>query len=563
MHYTFIDFLALLGSLGFFLFGMKSMSEALQKVAGDKLRAILGAMTSSRLKGIFTGFMITALVQSSTATTVMLVSFVNAGLINLIQAIGVVMGANIGTTVTAWLISLLGFKFSISVISLPLIGISFPFLFSQYKKRKSVAELVIGFAMVFLGLDFLQESLPNIEEHPEILRFLSSYTDMGIWSVLLFLGIGTILTFIIQSSSATMALTLVMCHNGWISFDMAAAMVLGENIGTTITANIAASVANVSARRTARAHLIFNLTGVIWVLMIFNPFLGGIDDFLIRAGLVSPFVSAQGIPVALSVFHTVFNVLNVILLLGFAPMIAKVVIRLVPLKTEDEEEFRLKYINTGILSTAELSLFQAKKEISLYARRARKMTDYTRSLFNSIKETDVEFYFAKVEKYEEISDRMEVEIATYLTKVSGGHLSPHGSQRLQTMLKLIDNIESIADSCQNSARAIYRQKQKNIVFTQALRDNVNKMFDLVEKALEIMIDNLDEDYHNVKVDSAIEMEYKINKFRNKLKKEHIKKLKEKDYKYDAGVIYNDIVSHCERMGDHIVNVTESIIERFE
>ncbi len=563
MHYTFIDFLALLGSLGFFLFGMKSMSEALQKVAGDKLRAILGAMTSSRLKGIFTGFMITALVQSSTATTVMLVSFVNAGLINLIQAIGVVMGANIGTTVTAWLISLLGFKFSISVISLPLIGISFPFLFSQYKKRKSVAELVIGFAMVFLGLDFLQESLPNIEEHPEILRFLSSYTDMGIWSVLLFLGIGTILTFIIQSSSATMALTLVMCHNGWISFDMAAAMVLGENIGTTITANIAASVANVSARRTARAHLIFNLTGVIWVLMIFNPFLGGIDDFLIRAGLVSPFVSAQGIPVALSVFHTVFNVLNVILLLGFAPMIAKVVIRLVPLKTEDEEEFRLKYINTGILSTAELSLFQAKKEISLYARRARKMTDYTRSLFNSIKESDVEFYFAKVEKYEEISDRMEVEIATYLTKVSGGHLSPHGSQRLQTMLKLIDNIESIADSCQNSARAIYRQKQKNIVFTQALRDNVNKMFDLVEKALEIMIDNLDEDYHNVKVDSAIEMEYKINKFRNKLKKEHIKKLKEKDYKYDAGVIYNDIVSHCERMGDHIVNVTESIIERFE
>jgi phosphate:Na+ symporter len=563
MQYTFIDFLALLGSLGFFLYGMKLMSESLQKVAGDKLRNILAAMTSNRIKGVFTGFMITALVQSSTATTVMLVSFVNAGLINLIQAIGVVMGANIGTTVTAWLISLLGFKFSISYISLPIIGLSFPFLFSKSKKKRSIAELMIGFAMVFLGLEFLKESLPNIHEHPEILAFLSAYTDLGIWSILIFLGIGTLLTFVIQSSSATMALTLVMTNNGWISYDMAAAMVLGENIGTTITANIAASIANVSAKRTARAHLVFNLIGVIWVLLIFKFFLGSIDRVLTGAGLASPFVAAQGIPVALSVFHTAFNVLNTLLLIGFAPLIAKFVSQLVPRKVEDEEEFRLKYINTGILSTSELALFQAKKEISVYARRCKKMMDYTRTLFNSQKEADIEYYFSKVEKYEEISDRMEEEIAIYLTQVSSGHLSPTGSQRVQTMLKLIDNIESISDSCHNVAKAIYRQKQKNIIFPPSLRDNVNKMLDLVERAHDIMIDNLDEDYHNVKVDAAIDMEFRINRYRDKLKKEHIKKIKEKEYKYDAGVIYNDIISHCERMGDHIVNVTESIIERFE
>ncbi len=563
MDYSFIDFLTLVGSLGFFLFGMKSMSEALQKVAGHKLRSILSAMTSNRIKGIFTGFLITTLIQSSTATTVMLVSFVNAGLINLLQAIGVIMGANIGTTVTAWLISILGFKVNISVISLPLIGLSFPFMFSNSKKRKSFAELAIGFAMVFLGLEFLKNSVPDISEYPQMLEYLAGFTGGGFGSVLLFIMIGALITFIVQSSSATMALTLVMCNNGWISFDLAAAMVLGENIGTTITANMAAIGANISARRTALAHLIFNLVGVFWMLLLFRIFIGQIDSFMIRSAGVSPFVSFAAIPIALSVFHSSFNIINTGILMGFAPQIERMVNRLIPQKEEEDEEFRLVYINTGILSTSELSLFQAKKEIAIYGRRTKKMFGYTRNLFNSTKSGDIEYYYKKVGKYEDISDRMEVEIATYLTKISSGQLSKHGASRVQTMLKLIDNIESVGDSCWNVARAVYRKKDNKVLFTEKQRENINEMFDLVEKALDIMLDNLNGEYSEVTVENAEQMEISINRFRDKLRQQHLTDVKNKEYKYESGVIYNDIISHCERMGDYIINVSESIVEKFE
>ncbi len=563
MEYTFIDFLTLAGSLGFFLYGMKSMSEALQKVAGHKLRAILSAMTSNRIKGVFTGFLITTLIQSSTATTVMLVSFVNAGLINLIQSIGVIMGANIGTTVTAWLISILGFKVNISVISLPLIGLSFPFMFSNSRKRKSLAELAIGFAMVFLGLEFLKNSVPDISEYPEMLEYLAGFTGGGFGSVLLFIMIGTLITFVVQSSSATMALTLVMCNNGWISFDLAAAMVLGENIGTTITANMAAIGANISARRTALAHLIFNLAGVFWMLLLFRLFIDQIDLFMIKTSGVSPFVSFAAIPIALSVFHTSFNLINTGLLIGLAPQISGLVTRLVPQKEEEDEEFRLVYINTGILSTSELSLFQAKKEIAVYGRRTKKMFRYTRELFNSPKSGDIEFYYKKVEKYEDISDRMEVEIATYLTKIASGQLSKHGASRVQTMLKLIDNIESVGDSCWNVARAVYRKKDNKVLFTDKQRKNINEMFDLVEKALDIMLDNLNGEYSQVDVEPAVQMEISINRFRDLLREQHLQDVKNKEYKYESGVIYNDIISHCERMGDYIINVSESIVEKFE
>jgi phosphate:Na+ symporter len=312
MKYGIIDFLTLVGSLGFFLYGMKIMSESLQRVAGDKMRSILAKMTSNPVKGVLTGLLITAIIQSSSATTVMVVSFVNAGLLSLIESIGVIMGANIGTTVTAWLISLLGFKVNISIISLPLIGVGFPLLFSNNNKRKSWGEFIIGFAMIFLGLDFLKNSVPDIKSHPEILAFLGNYTNHGVWTHLLFLTIGTVLTMIIQSSSATMALTLVMCNNGWISFDVAAAMVLGENIGTTITANLAASIANVSAKRAARAHFLFNLMGVVWVSLFFPFFLNLIAKFIVNSGGSSPYSDPHAIPVALSIFHTGFNIIEYI-----------------------------------------------------------------------------------------------------------------------------------------------------------------------------------------------------------------------------------------------------------
>ena len=462
MNYTFLDFLTLLGSLGFFLFGMKLMSEALQKVAGGKMRNILARMTSNPVKGVFTGLFITAVIQSSSATTVMMVSFVNAGLLSLTESIGVIMGANIGTTVTAWLISLLGFKVNISVISLPLIGLGFPLLFSKVSKRKSWGEFIIGFAMVFLGLTYLKGAVPDIKNNPEILAFLSDYTSQGVFSHLLFLAIGTILTMIIQSSSATMALTLVMCNNGWISFDIAAAMVLGENIGTAVTANLAAAIANVSAKRAARAHLIFNILGVLWVSLIFSQFLSAINWFVVKIGVTSPYESAHAIPVALSIFHTTFNITNVLIFIWFTKFIEFIVTKMVPMR-DDNEEFRLQYINTGLLSTAELSIHQAKREIIVFAGRVEKMYNHVEEMFAETNDKKFFKHNDKVEKFEGICDRMEEEIAEYLTKVSEGELSIIASKRIKAMLNVISDMESIGDSCNNLARTLMRKKDKKLL----------------------------------------------------------------------------------------------------
>ena len=560
MNYGLLDFLTLVGSLGLFLFGMKMMSESLQKVAGDKMRNILAAMTSNRFKGILTGMLVTMVVQSSSATTVMVVSFVNAGLLNLVQSIGVIMGANIGTTFTAWLISLLGFKFQISALALPLIGLSFPLLFSKNKRRQSWGELVIGFSLLFMGLDFLKESVPNIGENPEILSFLSSYTNLGMGSVAIFIVIGTLLTVVIQSSSATMALTLVMCNQGWISYELAAAMVLGENIGTTITANIAAAVANVSAKRAARAHLIFNIFGVIWMFFIFKWYIGTIASTLIDMGAIDPFQNPEGVPIALSVFHSSFNLINTFLLVWFTPQIVKVVTKLIPTKEMEEEEFRLKHIGIGIMSTAELSLLQAKKEIVIYSKRTTKMFGFVRELFKETNDKNFQQTFERIAKYEDISDRVEVEIATYLNKVSSHDLSEESSKRLQAMFKIISDIESISDCNYNLARTFRRKKEANIWFNQEVRDNLNKMFDLVEESLQIMNANLEVGYTGINLGPAYEIEERINQYRNGLKEEHIKNVEGNKYKYQAGVIYNDLFSEAEKLADYAINVSEDVAE---
>ena len=560
MNYGLLDFLTLVGSLGLFLFGMKMMSESLQKVAGDKMRNILAAMTSNRFKGILTGMLVTMVVQSSSATTVMVVSFVNAGLLNLVQSIGVIMGANIGTTFTAWLISLLGFKFQISALALPLIGLSFPLLFSKNKKRQSWGELVIGFSLLFMGLDFLKSSVPNIGENPEILSFLSSYSNLGMGSVAIFIVIGTLLTVVIQSSSATMALTLVMCNQGWISYELAAAMVLGENIGTTITANIAAAVANVSAKRAARAHLIFNIFGVFWMFFIFKWYIGTIASTLIDMGAINPFENPEGVPIALSIFHSSFNLINTFLLVWITPLIVKVVTKLIPTKEMEEEEFRLKHIGIGIMSTAELSLLQAKKEIIIYSKRTTKMFGFVRELFKETNDKNFQQIFERIAKYEDISDRVEVEIATYLNKVSSHDLSEESSKRLQAMFKIISDIESISDCNYNLARTFRRKKEANIWFNQEVRDNLNKMFDLVEESLQIMNANLEVGYTGINLGPAYEIEERINQYRNVLKEEHIKNVEGNKYKYQAGVIYNDLFSEAEKLADYAINVSEDVAE---
>ena len=556
--------LTLLGSLGLFLYGMTLMSEALQKVAGDKLRNILAAMTSNSLSRILTGLFITAVIQSSSATTVMVVSFVNAGLLSLVQSIGVIMGANIGTTFTAWLISLLGFKADIAILAIPLIGFGFAFMMCKAKKKKSIGELIIGFSLLFLGLSFLKDSVPDLQNSPEVLAFLQQWTGYGFGSVLMFVGIGTILTIVLQSSSATMALTLVMCNNGWIPFEMGAAMVLGENIGTTITANIAASVANVSARRAAMAHSVFNVFGVIWVLILFHPFLLVVSKIITAMGLDNPLVagaSSNSVLYGISMVHTLFNVCNALILVWFTNQIAQFVTKIVKNRNDEGEVFRLQYIQGGVLNTAELSLNQAKEEIVHYADICRRQYEYAKSAIN---ETDAEKFdalYKKLEHYEQVTDRIELEIAKFLDAVKDGVISDESARRIQAMYKIISELESIGDSGFNIARILQRRNIHNMKFDEPMIKKLNYMIDLLNRGFEAMIFNLTKGYTQINdIANAQDIEQDINEYRNNLKEEHLLNLENKTYNYLTGVYYMDRVNECEHVGDFMINISEAIME---
>jgi len=555
MEYSFYDFLKLIGSLGLFLYGMKIMSEGLQKVAGDRLRSILTAMTTNRVTGVLTGVLITALIQSSSATTVMVVSFVNAGLLTLAESISVIMGANIGTTVTAWIISIFGFKVDMAAFALPLLAIALPLIFSGKSNRKSIGEFIFGFSFLFMGLSYLKANAPDLNANPEMLAFVQNYTDMGFFSILLFLFIGTILTMIVQASAATMAITLIMCANGWISLELGAALVLGENIGTTITANLAALTANTQAKRAALAHFVFNVFGVIWVLIIFHPFMQLVN------WVVDTFFQTNNPEVAisykLSAFHSIFNICNVCLLIWGVKLIERTVCALIRPKEEDEEP-RLRFITGGMLSTAELSILQACKEIHLFAERTHRMFGMVQDLLHTDKDDDFNKLFSRVEKYENISDNMELEIANYLNQVSEGRLSSESKLQIRAMLREVTEIESIGDSCYNLARTINRKRQTNQDFTEKQYEHIHFMMKLTDDALAQMIVVVEKPEHqSIDINKSFNIENEINNYRNQLKNQNILDVNNKEYDYQMGVYYMDIIAECEKLGDYVVNVVEA------
>ena len=555
MEYSFYDFLKLIGSLGLFLYGMKIMSEGLQKVAGDRLRSILTAMTTNRVTGVLTGVLITALIQSSSATTVMVVSFVNAGLLTLAESISVIMGANIGTTVTAWIISIFGFKVDMSAFALPLLAFALPLIFSNKSNRKSIGEFIFGFSFLFMGLSFLKNNAPDLNANPDMLAFVQNYTDMGFFSVLLFLFIGTILTMIVQASAATMAITLIMCANGWISLELGAALVLGENIGTTITANLAALTANSQAKRAALAHFVFNVFGVIWVLIIFHPFMEFVN--WVVDTFFHPGNSEVAISYKLSAFHSIFNICNVCLLIWGVKLIERTVCAIIRPKEEDEEP-RLRFITGGMLSTAELSILQARKEIHLFAERTHRMFGMVQDLLHTDKDDDFNKVFSRVEKYENISDNMELEIANYLNQVSEGRLSSESKFQIRAMLREVTEIESIGDSCYNLARTINRKRQTNQDFTEKQYEHIHFMMKLTNDALEQMIVVVEKpEHHSIDVNKSFNIENEINNYRNQLKNQNILDVNNKEYDYQMGVYYMDIIAECEKLGDYVVNVVEA------
>lgn len=605
MSYSLLDFLGLLGAVGLFLYGMKVMSEGLQKAAGYRLRNILSAMTRNRFTGTVTGFFITALIQSSSASTVMVVSFVNAGLMTLAQSMAVIMGANVGTTFTAWIIALFGFKVDISAFALPLIGLAVPLLFSSKSKTKSIGEFTIGFAFLFMGLDMISNYVPDLQSNPEMFAFLQKYASMGFGSVLIFTLVGLLVTMIIQSSAATFAITLIMCSKGWIDFPLACALVLGSNIGTTITPLLASMSGNVAAKRTAMGHLLFNLLGTLWVLAVFYPFVDLNSWITEEIGQGNPcdlyqYVSdlkatnpdiydrlyANSLPTndgvilhhramiaqlqvsvsfGLSIFHTVFNLINLSIMIWLTKVYVKIVELLVPAKHAGDDEFQIKFISGGILSASELNISQAEKEIHVFAERVARMLPMARDLVTK-KDGSDEFnkVYSRLEKYEEISDRMEIEIANYLNRCAEGRLSNQSKRRIAAMLSIDSEIESIADCALGVGKILLRKQQSNVDFNEEIYKNIDTMFDYVGRATDNMmklLSNLEHQQENTII-TSYNCEREINNLRNILRSNNISNINEHHYEYQSGIYYMDIISTLEKLGDYIINVVDIVKEEF-
>lgn len=562
MAFSFWDLLQLIGALGIFIYGMKIFSDGLQKVAGNKLRSILKGMTSTRFRGILTGFGTTAITQSSSTTTVMVVSFVNAGLITFLESTGVIMGANIGTTITSWIISVFGFKIQITSFAMVMIGVFFPFMFFGKERLQNLAEAMMGFGILFVGLDFIKNGVPNIQQNPELFEFLHQFTEFGFFSVVIFVIVGTLLTLFTQSSSAAMAITLVMLFQGWIDFPIAAAMVLGENIGTTVTANIAALVGNVYAKRTARFHFVFNIFGVVWMLALLYPFLNGIDMlmsyFAPGAGSVLHATSEMGranATLALSLFHSTFNVINVLLILGFVPYIVKFIKKY---QTEDEEtQTRLKYISSGMMSSPELSISQAHKELQLFARLIDKMHFSIEGLlFN--KQNKQEQFLEKIEKREGITDNIELEIAEYLTKISSYNLTVKATRRIREMHSMINDLERIADIYYQMSKTYEHMQSQGKELPEEAMQRIHGMLDLVHDAIQHVRENLKKDEESIDLDQAIAFEDAIDDYRDELQDFHYKQLENNVYSNEIGFMFLDYLNRLEKVGDHLFNVNEAI-----
>jgi phosphate:Na+ symporter len=555
-------FFKLIGSLALLMYGMKVMSESLQKMAGSQLRHVLQAMTTNRFAGMITGMFVTASIQSSTATTVMTVSFVNAGLLTLAQAISVIMGANIGTTLTAWIMSA-GFTFNITDFVYPAFLIAILLIYS--KKRKNSGDFLFGISFMFLALGILRQTGIDMDlahNHP-VLQFFSSFDPNSFLTTLVFLIIGSILTMCVQSSAAIMAITMILCSSGVLPIYQGIALVMGENIGTTVTSNIAALTANTQARRAAFAHMFFNVFGVIWVLCIFKPFIDmvcgfvGYDESIVK-GMPGFYANAAKLSFVLAAFHTTFNVSNTFVLIWFIPQIEKIVCYIIkPRKSEEEEDFRLRFIGGGLMQTPELSVLEARKEVQSFAERIQRMFNMVRELLGTKEEGAFVKLFTRIEKYEGISDNMEIEIANYLDQVSDAHLSDETKANIRAMLREISEIESIGDSCYNIARTISRKLKGKEDFTEHQYEHLHQMFELTDDSLAQMNVMLNNRKETLDPNRSFNIENEINNYRNQLKSENINDVNNHEYTYAIGTMYMDIVGECEKLGDYVVNVVEA------